>query len=178
MSVRHRRQDPACELFAKEHGALGLAAGAEAASGAATECHQVLALTDRTTEAGEASLQPPAVKKRLDRPHNHRARRPGAGFKANLVSPDVAVEMALKQLINRSFFGMPGPIRNRRITKQKGGLRREGIVGPSSKFFQQTACSRAPCHVRRQTSCGRKTAMDLTASEKLVPRFCAQPRGS
>ena len=124
MVVGHEGENLSGELFGEEHGALGLATAAEASSGPATEGEKVLG----------------------------RPERAGVRLEALLVGPDVAVEMVLKQLINRSLFGMPGPIRSRRITKQKRGMRRGGMVGPSSRSFQQTAC------------------------ESFEPRFCTQPR--
>ena len=118
------------------------------------------------TDAGESSLKASAAEKLLNGSHHYGPKGPGLALKTLLVGVDVCVEMLLEELIEGRTFRMPGPIRKRRITKQKGGLRREGIVGPSSRFFRQTGCLRAPGHDSRQTSCGHGAATGLTAARR------------
>ena len=51
----------------------------------------------------ETSLQPPAVKKRLHRPHDHRAQRSRTGLKALFVFPHIIVKVSFKYLVSRAL---------------------------------------------------------------------------
>jgi hypothetical protein len=52
----------------------------------------------RTSNSCETSLQPPAVKKCLHRPRNHRAQGSRAGLETFFIRPDITVKVSLKKL--------------------------------------------------------------------------------
>jgi len=60
------------------------------------ERQKVLVAALRTPNSGETSLQPPAVKKRLHRPRDHRAQRSRAGLEALFIRPHITVKVSFK----------------------------------------------------------------------------------
>jgi hypothetical protein len=102
----------------------------------ATEGDEVFSVALWTTNAGEASFGAAAGKELLHRPHHDGAQWSVLGLEALFVSPNIAVEVVLKQLVQGSFFRMARPIRSRRIAHQKARLRRKGIVQLPREFFE------------------------------------------
>ena len=109
MPMRHGREDFGGELFGEEHGALGLAAGAEVPC-AAGECEQMFRTALWTANPGKPPFQAAAGEEVLHRAHDHGPQRPGAGLEAIFIRPDIAVEVSLEQLVEAGALGMPGPV--------------------------------------------------------------------
>jgi len=122
--VGHGSENLSCEFFGKEHGALGLATAADT-SLAATERQKVLVAALLTPNSCETSLQPPAIKKPLHRPRDHRAQGTRAGLEAFFIRPHITVKVSFEQLIEPSEFGMSWPISSRRFRQDAAA----GIIG-------------------------------------------------
>src|SRR3989304_6795618 len=123
----------------------------------------------RTTNSREPSLHPPAVKKRLYRPHNHRAQRSGVGLETLLVSPHVIVKVSLKQLIKPCTLGMSRLVLGRRLAKQQPRLPHNGIIDLDRGIIRQAGWQTVPEHNRQRTSRGQDAAIDLTAGGRFEP---------
>ena len=114
VTVGYGSEDLARKFFCKEDGAFGLAAGAEIPCPTRVGQKMLLA-TFVTANSGEPTLKPPAGKELFDRTHHHRAQRPRARLEALFVSPDIAVKVSLKQLMESRAFGMPWTVLGRRF---------------------------------------------------------------
>jgi hypothetical protein len=73
--MRYGRQDLSGQHLGEEHGALGLATAAEAASGAATKRQKVLGSAFWATDPCKTSLKPATSQELLYRMHNNRPQR-------------------------------------------------------------------------------------------------------
>jgi hypothetical protein len=82
-------------------------------------------MTFGTANPGKTSPKPPAIEKRLHRPHHHRAQRSRARLEAFLVCPHILVKVSLEQLIEAGAFGMPWPVWSRRFREGAAA----GILG-------------------------------------------------
>jgi hypothetical protein len=114
VTVRNRGEDLARKFFAKKDGALRLTAGAEIPCPTGKRQKMLLA-TFVTANSGETSLNPPAGQEIFDRANNHWAQRSRARLEALFVSPDIAVKVSLKKLIENRTFGMPRTVLGRRF---------------------------------------------------------------
>ncbi len=130
VAMRHGSQDLRGELFGEQHRAFGLAAGAEI-PGAAAERQEMLRVTLRAANPGEAPLQPATTQEILYRTYHNRPQRARARFEAFFVTTDVIVEVLFKKLIKLRSFGMPGPVLRRRFGDKKS-------VGSSSWTGRET----------------------------------------
>jgi len=70
----------------------------------------MLAPTGRAADPGEAAQEPSALEERLDRGTHDRAKRPEARLEALVVGPEVAVEVALEELVESGALRMTGSI--------------------------------------------------------------------
>jgi hypothetical protein len=124
-----------------------------------------------TANSCETSLQPPAVKKRCHRAHNHRAQRSRAGLETFFISPDITVKVSFKQLIETGAFRMSRPIGSRRFRKDAAA----GVLGRTEAGLGRTGSRtdrlEAEGHGGQQTSHGLRAAIDLTAATRFEPGF-------
>ena len=124
-----------------------------------------------TPNSCETSLQPPAIKKRLHRPHNHRAHGSRAGLEAFLVRPHITVEVSFKQLIEPGTFGMPRPVSRRSLRKDAASWVLDQTEAGLGRIGPRTDRLLAEGHGGQQTSRGLRAAVDLTAATRFEPGF-------
>jgi hypothetical protein len=145
--MQDRSQDVRCEFFGEKDRAFGLAARTEIPR-AATERQQMLCMTLRAANSGKSPLEPAATQELLYGTDHDRAQRTRARLETIFVTTDVSVEVVFKELIERSSFGMPGPVLRRRF-----GDKAAGAFASPTPFHSRHRTS-TPCHDQPSTSRG------------------------
>jgi hypothetical protein len=95
----------------------------------------------RTTNPGEAALEPATTQKLLYGTNHNRPQRARARLEALFITTDVTVEVVFKELIQDRSFGMPGPVLRRRFGDKAAGdiLDREGGLGDAATGEDRSA---------------------------------------
>jgi hypothetical protein len=81
----------------------------------------MLGVALRTTNPGEAALEPATTQKPLYRTNHNRPQRARARLETFFVTADVTVEVIFEKLIKSRLFRMPGPVLRRRFGNQGAG---------------------------------------------------------
>jgi hypothetical protein len=127
-------------------------------------------MTLRAAQAGKASLQAATGEELFDGAHHHGAERAATGFEAIFVSPDVAVEMVLKQAVESGILRMSGPIYRRRLSNLQV-MKRRGGIGACSTPRRNEVHQRATAAYQWQriNLLRHDAAKDLTAGPAFEP---------